>query len=65
MKIFKLPDEFDLKKITIGESDYKRVDVRLLANMAVESFLIRAFEQTLLRLSADGCIHDPVHTSIG
>ncbi len=33
--------------------------------MAFEIFLIREFENTLLTLSNEGCIHGPVHTSIG
>lgn len=65
MKVLRLPHRCDVKKITVDESDYKSLETRLLANMAFQIFLIRTFEQTLLRLSADACIHGPVHTSIG
>jgi len=65
MKVSKLPARSDLKKITVDASDYRGFETGLLANTAFQIFLIRAFERTLLRLSADGCIHGPVHTSIG
>lgn len=57
--------DFDYKTVTVEQSDYKRTDKQLLGNMAFELFLIREFENALLKLSADRCIHGPVHTSIG
>jgi 2-oxoisovalerate dehydrogenase E1 component len=65
MKTLKLDNNFDLTKIIVEDSDYKKILPDKLANIAFELFLIREFEQTLLKLSADGCIHGPVHTSIG
>jgi len=47
------------------EPDLSAVDKRLLASVAFQIYLIRDFEQTLLRLMVDDCIHGPVHTSIG
>ncbi|MBP7049732.1 MAG: hypothetical protein KBE65_01815 [Phycisphaerae bacterium] len=55
----------DVQRICSDDADYRGLSPKQLANTAFEMFLIREFEQTLLRLSADGCIHGPVHTSIG
>lgn len=57
--------DFDCKRIEVEQSDYKNTDPNLLAQMAFEIFLIREFEKTLLKLSADNAVHGPVHTSIG
>jgi len=57
--------KFDFKQIEVEQADYKNADPRMLANMAFEVFLIRQFENALLNLSTDGCVHGPVHTSIG
>ena len=65
MKSLKINLDFDCKKIEVEPSDYKNTDSNLLARMAFEIFLIREFENTLLKLSADGAVHGPVHTSIG
>jgi 2-oxoisovalerate dehydrogenase E1 component len=51
--------------VTAEDKDYERIDTPLLANMAFKIFLIREFENTLLTLADEGCIHGPVHTSIG
>lgn len=45
--------------------DYRNRDRRVLVNMLFQIFLVREFEKTLLTLQADGCVHGPVHTSIG
>lgn len=65
MKAVPVKAELNYKSVTIQDRDYENMDVSLLANMAFEIFLIRAFEEMLLKLSEDGCIHGPVHTSIG
>lgn len=65
MKTVKLDINFELTKIIVQDSDYKKLSSDKLANMVFEIFLIREFEQTLLKLSSDGCVHGPVHTSIG
>ncbi len=65
MKSLPLSVGCDYKKIEIEKSDYKNVDSRLLANMAFQIFLIREFENTLLKLAGEGCVHGPIHTSIG
>ena len=65
MKIIPYNIDFDCKKIEIEESDYKKIERKLLADMAFQIFLIREFENTLLELSGNGCVHGPIHTSIG
>ena len=65
MKHSKLQCKCDLQHIESDISSYTAFDRRILANMAFAVFLIREFEMMLLKLSADGCIHGPVHTSIG
>ena len=65
MKLLPLNVGCDYKKIEIEKSDYKNTDSRLLADMAFQIFLIREFENSLLKLSGAGCVHGPVHTSIG
>jgi 2-oxoisovalerate dehydrogenase E1 component len=65
MKVSTVTPELDYKKVTVHKSDYEKADLSLLANMAFEIFLVREFENMLLTLAADGCIHGPVHTSIG
>ena len=64
-KNLKLDSSFELTKIIVEDSDYKKLSPEKLANIAFEIFLIREFEEALLKLHADGCIHGPVHTSIG
>jgi 2-oxoisovalerate dehydrogenase E1 component len=56
---------FDFQKIEIQREDYAAIDRNRLAVMLFELFLIRQFEEMLLKLSADGCVNGPVHTSIG
>ena len=41
------------------------VDKLSLTNMVFQIFLIREFEQILLKLWTDGCVNGPVHTGIG
>ena len=57
--------DFDFQKIDVEPTDYTNADPRTLANMAFQIFLIREFENTLLNLAAESCVHGPVHTSIG
>ena len=57
--------DFDFKAIDVEQADYRQADPRVLANMAFQIFLIREFENALLSLATDGCVHGPVHTSIG
>ena len=61
----KLALDFDFQRIDVEPTDYTAADPRTLANMVFQIFLIRQFESTLLNLAAEGCVHGPVHTSIG
>ncbi len=65
MKISDVDIARDIQRIEAERADYENADNRLLANMAFQVFLIREFENALLNLSEQGCVHGPVHTSIG
>jgi len=65
MKVIPSSIECDYKRIEVEQADYERLGTRPLANMAFQIFLIREFENTLLALWDAGCVHGPVHTSIG
>lgn len=56
---------FDIKRVPASAADYGRYDRGRPANMVFQIFLIREFEKKLLTLQAGGCVHGPVHTSIG
>lgn len=45
--------------------DWSAADPRLLAGMLGQLHLIRAFEETVLELAAEGLVHGPAHSSIG
>jgi len=57
--------EIDLQTIEIEDADCRQMPKSNLASMLFQIVLIREFEQALLKLFSDGCIHGPVHTSIG
>ncbi len=65
MKIVQVNTTFDVQKLCPDDADYRQLSLQQLANITFEMFLIREFEQTLLKLSAEGCVHGPVHSSIG
>ncbi len=65
MKAVPVIPKLNYKRVTIQGKDYENMDISLLANMAFQIFLIRKFEKMLLKLSEDGCVYGPVHTSIG
>jgi 2-oxoisovalerate dehydrogenase E1 component len=46
-------------------ADWKDAEPGLLATMLGQLHLIRAFEETVLELAADGLVHGPAHSSIG
>jgi 2-oxoisovalerate dehydrogenase E1 component len=52
-------------ELTTTAADWKAADPALLATMLGELHLIRAFEETVLELAADGLVHGPAHSSIG
>ncbi|MFH8249417.1 thiamine pyrophosphate-dependent enzyme [Microbacterium sp. B2969] len=45
--------------------DWRDADPALLTTMLVQLHLIRAFEETVLELAAEGLVHGPAHSSIG
>jgi 2-oxoisovalerate dehydrogenase E1 component len=52
-------------EITTTAADWKAADPALLATMLGQLHLIRAFEERVLELAADGLVHGPAHSSIG
>ncbi len=60
MNIRDLKLDFQCKRIEVQKDDYRNSDRRLLGSLVFQIFLTREFEKTLLKLSADGCIHGPV-----
>src|SRR5687768_1686606 len=47
------------------DADWKAADPALLGTMLGQLHLIRAFEEVVLELAADGLVHGPAHSSIG
>jgi 2-oxoisovalerate dehydrogenase E1 component len=45
--------------------DWRDADPHLLETMLGQLHLIRAFEETVLQLAAEGLVHGPAHSSIG
>lgn len=52
-------------RLSTTAEDWKAADPQLLATMLGELHLIRAFEETVLELAAEGLVHGPAHSSIG
>jgi len=52
-------------QLTTTEEDWKNADSGLLIGMLVQLHLIRAFEEAVLELAAEGLVHGPAHASIG
>jgi 2-oxoisovalerate dehydrogenase E1 component len=52
-------------EVTVTESDWDAADPHLLTSAFAQLSLIRAFEEFVLGLAADGLIHGPAHSSIG
>ena len=55
----------DWVELTTTPADWKAADPSLLGTMLTQLHLIRAFEETVLELAADGLVHGPAHSSIG
>ncbi|MEY4366784.1 MAG: hypothetical protein RLZ28_199 [Actinomycetota bacterium] len=45
--------------------DWRNADPQLLETMLGQMHLIRAFEETVLKLAGEGLVHGPAHSSIG
>src|SRR4051794_14856370 len=52
-------------EVTVTESDWDAAGPQLLTGAFAQLSLIRAFEEFVLGLAADGLIHGPAHSSIG
>jgi 2-oxoisovalerate dehydrogenase E1 component len=52
-------------ELTTTPADWKKADPALLATMLGQLHLIRAFEERVLDLAAEGLVHGPAHSSIG
>ena len=52
-------------QLTTTAADWSAADPALLSGMLAQLHLIRAFEETVLELAAEGLVHGPAHSSIG
>lgn len=52
-------------ELTTTSKDWGAAEPTLLATMLGQMHLIRAFEETVLQLAAEGLVHGPAHSSIG
>lgn len=55
----------DWVELRTTAADWKAADPALLGTMLAQLHLIRAFEETVLTLAAEGLVHGPAHSSIG
>ncbi|MFC9920026.1 alpha-ketoacid dehydrogenase subunit alpha/beta [Agromyces binzhouensis] len=55
----------DWIELTTTAADWDRADPDLLRTMLGQLHLIRAFEEAVLELAAEGLVHGPAHSSIG
>jgi len=55
----------DWYQLTTTPEDWREADPQLLGTMLVQLHLIRAFEESVLELAAEGLVHGPAHSSIG
>ncbi len=61
----RLQTEVPWVEMTTTPADWKAADPGLLATMLGQLHLIRAFEERVLDLAAEGLVHGPAHSSIG
>ncbi len=52
-------------ELSTTAADWDAADPQLLGTILAELHLIRAFEETVLELAAEGLVHGPAHSSIG
>ncbi len=53
------------RKLIVESQDWQQADPALLDNMLTQLHWIRAFEEAVLELAAEGLVHGPVHSSVG
>jgi 2-oxoisovalerate dehydrogenase E1 component len=64
-RVKRLAPAADWQELSSTPADWKAADPALLATMLGQLHLIRAFEETVLELAAEGLVHGPAHSSIG
>jgi 2-oxoisovalerate dehydrogenase E1 component len=64
-RVKRLAPAADWQELISTPADWKAADPALLATMLGQLHLIRAFEETVLELAAEGLVHGPAHSSIG
>ncbi|MFJ6199945.1 thiamine pyrophosphate-dependent enzyme [Micromonospora sp. NPDC092111] len=52
-------------ELAVTDADWDAASPELLSNMLSQLVLIRAFEEFVLELAAEGLVHGPAHSSIG
>lgn len=53
------------QQLQVTDADWAKADPRQLGTILTQMHLIRAFEETVLELAAEGLVHGPAHSSIG
>ncbi len=53
------------KQLSTTAEDWDAADPKLLRAMLVQMQIIRSFEEVVLKLSGEGALHGPAHSSIG
>lgn len=61
----RLQTEVPWVELSTTPADWKAADPTLLSTMLGQLHLIRAFEERVLDLAAEGLVHGPAHSSIG
>jgi 2-oxoisovalerate dehydrogenase E1 component len=64
-KLRRLQPERTWTELSTTPADWKAADAGLLVSMVGELHLIRAFEESVLELAAEGLVNGPAHASIG
>lgn len=53
------------RQLTVEAKDWQQADPALLGTMLTQLHWIRAFEEAVLDLAAEGLVHGPAHSSVG
>lgn len=53
------------RQLTVDAGDWQQADPALLGTMLTQLHWIRAFEEAVLELAAEGLVHGPAHSSVG
>src|SRR5690348_3048394 len=64
-RVRRLTPAAEWNELSTTAADWKAADPALLATMLGQLHLIRAFEEQVLELAAEGLVHGPAHSSIG